>query len=68
MPGTKTHGLEHKLVLYIILLNLLQFLEFILEANTSTALNKNGNEHKKEECDADSPQRRNEIHVLTLGI
>ena len=68
MPGTEMHGLEDELVLDAVLLYLIKIAQLALKPATSPALKKKHDDKRNEEHDADSPQHRDEILVLCLGI
>jgi hypothetical protein len=68
MPGTEMHGLEDELVLDAVLLYLVKIAELALKSATCPTLKKQHNDKRNEKHDADSPQHRDEILVLCLGI
>jgi hypothetical protein len=68
MPGTEMHGFEHKLVFNTVLFHFTKIAKLTLQSATSPTLQEKHDDKRKEQHDADSPQHRDEIFVLCLGI
>ena len=64
MPDGETHGLQHEVELHVLLLLLIELLQFLLKLVSRTTLPDNGDNKGKENQDTYSPE--NELKVLFL--